>query len=142
MIFAGERFRRLAIPGKRRDNGRVDRLSLARLIEEHRAIETRLDRLSEAIRSGMIEAAAVRELMAPLERHYAAEEGMLAELGNAKLEAKLKGQHAEALEIGGRLLESLEGGYSSDAEYLSRRLVAITQHSIIEEERDVFPLFR
>jgi hypothetical protein len=102
------------------------------LIREHRAIEERLDQLA-------IEAKAIRELAGLLTRHYSTEERFLTALAvrDATLAAKLRGQHEEALEIAARLLESLETG---DAGYLARRLVAIVQHNIIEEERDVFPL--
>ena len=57
------------------------------------------------------------------------------------LAAKLRAQHAEALEIAARLPESLSAGQTADAIYLARRFLAIVQHNIIEEERDVFPLF-
>ena len=44
------------------------------------------------------------------------------------------------LEIASRLEESLAAGKEGDAGYLGRRLVAMAQHNMIEEERDVFPL--
>jgi hypothetical protein len=117
----------------------MDRAFFAARIGEHRAIEARLDALAGA---GGVDAAGVRELTECLARHDSAEEPFLAALGESdpKLAAKLRAQHDEALEIGARLLESLDNGEAADASYLARRLVAIAQHNIIEEERDVFPL--
>jgi hypothetical protein len=105
---------------------------MAGLIREHRAIEAELDTLT-------IEADAISRLAGSLARHYSNEKRFLDALAvrDQKLAAKLRGQHDEALELAARLLESVETG---DAGYLSRRLVAIAQHNIIEEERDVFPL--
>ncbi len=110
----------------------MDAAYIGELIREHRAIEERLDGLA-------IEAQAIRALAGVLARHYSTEERFLValEIRDARLAAKLRGQHEEALEIAARLLESVA---TADAEYLKRRLVAIAQHNIIEEERDVFPL--
>jgi hypothetical protein len=120
----------------------LGRSFITALIQEHRAIEAGLDRLTEAIRSGQIEAGAIRELAELIVRHYLTEERFLAALGarDPKLAAKLRAQHDEASEIAERLLESLELGNAAEGVYLSRRFVAIAQHNIIEEERDVFPL--
>jgi hypothetical protein len=120
----------------------LDRSFIAALIQEHRAVEAGLDRFSEAIRSGRIEADPTRELTELIARHYLTEERFLAVLGarDPNLAAKLRAQHDEASELGERLLESLEVGDAAEAVYLSRRFVAIAQHNIIEEERDVFPL--
>jgi hypothetical protein len=120
----------------------VDRSFIAALIQEHHAIEAGLERLAEAIRRGKLEAGAMRELTESIAAHYATEERFLAALRarDPQLAAKLGAQHEEAVEIGGRLLESLEIGNAADAVYLSRRFLAIAQHNIIEEERDVFPL--
>ncbi|MCW5982032.1 MAG: hemerythrin domain-containing protein [Bryobacteraceae bacterium] len=117
----------------------MDRSFITALIEEHRAIEAGLDLLSEAIRSGEMEADAIRELAESIARHYVTEESFLAALKarDPKLAAKLTAQHEEALEIGERLLESLEN--TPDAVYLARRFIAIAQHNMIEEERDAFP---
>lgn len=84
----------------------------------------------------------MRELAELIARHYLTEERFLAALGagDPKLAAKLRAQHDETSEIAGRLLESLDAGNAAEALYLSRRFVAIAQHNIIEEERDVFPL--
>jgi hypothetical protein len=120
----------------------LDPSFVSALIHEHRAIEARLDLLSTAIRSGEIEAGAIRELADLIARHYSTEEPFLTALGtrDPKLAAKLRTQHEEASEIAERLLESLEAGNTADALYLSRRFLAIAQHNMIEEERDVFPL--
>jgi hypothetical protein len=117
----------------------VDRFSIPSLIAEHRAIEARLDSFAEMVRSGEFDTCAVRELVVSIARHYEAEERFLAALAarDPKLAAKLQAQHDEASELGARLLESLE---SRDAVYLARRLLAIAQHNIIEEERDIFPV--
>jgi hemerythrin-like domain-containing protein len=56
------------------------------------------------------------------------------------LASKLTAQHDEALEIAARLDESLGAGATGDVLYLARRFLAIVQHNIIEEVRDVFPL--
>jgi len=49
-------------------------------------------------------------------------------------------QHAEVLEIGLQVEDSFGIGQTSDAMALIRRFLALAQHNIIEEERDVFPL--
>jgi len=84
----------------------------------------------------------MRQLTELMARHYLTEERFLAALGarDPKLAAKLRAQHDEALELGERLIESLEAGDAAEAVYLSRRFLAIAQHNMIEEERDVFPL--
>ncbi|MBL8293689.1 MAG: hemerythrin domain-containing protein [Bryobacterales bacterium] len=109
---------------------------------DHRAIEVGLDWLAEATRAAKFDIDAVRALVDLAARHYAAEEPFLAALAIAdpKIAAKLRAQHDEALEIGARLIESLEAGGVTDTAYLSRRFLAMAQHNIIEEERDVFPL--
>jgi hypothetical protein len=112
------------------------------LLEEHRAIEEALDLLAEGIRCGAIGPNTMRAAADLIARHYASEERFLGELElrDRKLAAKLRAQHDEALEISGRVLESLECEDAAETVYLSRRLVAIVEHNIIEEERDVFPL--
>ena len=56
------------------------------------------------------------------------------------LAAKVRGQHNEALEIAAHLEACLAASEAADVPYLGRRFLAIVQHNIIEEERDVFPL--
>ena len=106
------------------------------LTAEHREIETALERIS----AENLDIEAFRHAHSLCERHYRREEVFLARLP-AQLAAKLRAQHAEALEIADRLAESLGAGQTADAIYLVRRFLAIVQHNIIEEERDVFPLF-
>jgi hypothetical protein len=75
-------------------------------------------------------------------QHYSHEEQFLRDLEAAspKLALKLRSQHEEALEIAMRLKECFATGETADLLYLARRFVAIAQHNIIEEERDIFPL--
>ncbi|MEO8370403.1 MAG: hemerythrin domain-containing protein [Candidatus Solibacter sp.] len=108
------------------------------LVAEHRAIEAALDALSDGIASGAIDVDAVRRVHRLCAAHYEREEEFLGRL-SAPLAAKLRAQHDEALEIAARLEEAVMAGETRDAIYLARRLVAIAQHNIIEEERDVFP---
>jgi nucleotide-binding universal stress UspA family protein len=107
-------------------------ISTAELAAEHHEIEVALD----ALVAEPIDLDAVLKVMSLCARHYEREEEFLASL-HPMSAGKLKGQHEEALEIAARLAESLD---TPDASYLARRFVAIVQHNIIEEERDVFPL--
>jgi hypothetical protein len=120
----------------------LDSSSITELIHEHHAIEAGLDRLSESMHSGNLAAEAVRDLVESIARHYANEETFLTilEACDRKLAAKLRAQHEETAEIGAQLLESLETRNAADSLSLSRRFVAIAQHNMIEEERDIFPL--
>jgi len=114
------------------------------LAEEHLEIETRLDQLATTLGAGQIDANQFREVAELNARHYRREDEFLARLQQheTSLAAKIKSQHAEALEIADRLNESLAAGETADVMYLARRFLAIAQHNIIEEERDVFPLAR
>lgn len=114
-----------------------------RLRREHRHLEIRLDRLGEALSAE--DARAAREAFAeawPLAReHYAGEESPFfaaLRLHLPALAAKMLGQHEESREIAAHLEDPDLPG----AEWLrlARRWLAITQHNVIEEERDVFPL--
>ena len=115
---------------------------IAVLIEDHRAVEAALDRLAAAVSSGQFDLEAFQHSRTLLARHYQRETGFLAALGrrDPALAAKLSGQHDEALELAAQIEASLAAAQSADALYLARRLLAIAQHNIIEEERDVFPL--
>jgi hypothetical protein len=115
---------------------------ISALINEHRAIEAGLEPLSAAITARQIDGALFRQLAALTARHYSHEEQFLQALQphDPGLAAKLRAQHAEALEIAVRLDESLAAGEARDVIYLARRFLAVAQHNIIEEERDVFPL--
>ena len=120
----------------------MDSLFITALIQQHRAVEAGIDRLAQAIRFGNIQAGPIRELVELIARHYSTEEQFLAACGadDPKLASKLRAQHDEAAELAQRLLESLEGENAAEIVYLSRRFMAIAQHNIIEEERDLFPL--
>jgi hypothetical protein len=101
---------------------------------QHREMEAYLDRLHtdwlEADFAGAARLAAA---------HYLSEEpGLFAALRDAypHMVEKMIAQHRESREIA----EALESCHPQDRLYLYRRFWAITQHNIIEEERDFFPL--
>jgi hypothetical protein len=116
--------------------------SIQSLAREHREIEAELDCFAESVTAGTIDVAAFRRVHRLCIWHYEREEQFLTWLGarDAGLATKLRGQHDEALELAARLEEALIAGQMRDAMYLARRLLAIAQHNMIEEERDVFPL--
>ena len=111
------------------------------LIGEHRGIERELDCLAEGIATGAIDIDTLRRVHQLCILHYEREEPFLVRLGerDAPLATKLRGQHCEALELADRLQEAVAAGQTRDGLYLARRFLAIAQHNIIEEERDVFP---
>jgi hypothetical protein len=115
---------------------------LTLLANEHRPIEAALDRLGETVAAGRIDSDLLRSVGDAIAKHFANEEGFLIALfaHDPALAAKLRAQHDEVLEIASRLRESLAAGKEGDIGYLGRRLVAMAQHNMIEEERDVFPL--
>ncbi len=110
--------------------------------DEHRRLEVELDRFSASMAAGCVNGEQFQRLKDLLIQHYRREETFVERLRTIEpgYADKLKAQHEEALEIAYRLEESLGSGETSDATYLARRLLAIAQHNIIEEERDVFPL--
>jgi hypothetical protein len=100
----------------------------------HRELDVVLDRLH----AGWLE-----EDFLAVERlalaHYAAEEsGLFVALREVHpgMVAKMTAQHEEARE----LARAIHGCLPDERMYLYRRFRAITQHNIIEEERDLFPL--
>lgn len=115
---------------------------IAVLAEEHGVIETALDRLAETVASGLMDSNTFQHVRKLIAAHYLREEKFLVRLHvhEPGLAAKLQAQHEEALEIGARLAESLAAAETTDVTYLARRFLAIAQHNIIEEARDVFPL--
>jgi hypothetical protein len=115
---------------------------IASLVEEHAVFDSSLDRLEDAIAASRIERETFRATAQLAAAHYRHEDQFLIRLqeSHPALAAKLRAQHEEALEIAARLDESLAAG-ESDVMYLARRFLAIARHNIIEEERDVFPLF-
>jgi len=114
--------------------------SIRSLVGEHRRIEADLDRLTESLARGAVDLDALRRARELCIRHFEREEAFLARLavGDAALASKLRGQHDEAIELASRA-EEAASGQARDLVYLVRRFVAIAQHNLIEEERDVFP---
>ena len=114
----------------------------ARVSREHRQIEAALDAAGESVAAGVVDLEAFRRVYEMCATHYEHEEAFLARLEerDAALAGKLRGQHAEALEIAERLEEAGRAGHGGDMVYLARRFMAIVQHNITEEERDVWPV--
>ena len=112
------------------------------LADEHRQIEAALDSFALSIGRGSLDMNAFRVAHELCVRHYEHEGVVLARLAarDAPLATKLQGQHDEAMEIAAHLMDAERCGQSADMTYLARRFLAIAQHNIIEEERDVFPL--
>jgi hypothetical protein len=112
------------------------------LREEHRVLEGRLDALSTAIACGDGIAENLTLAAGSARRHYCREQPFLDHLAlyEPALADKLDSQHEEVSEISARFEEALVAGDTRDMLALARRLLAIAQHNIIEEERDVFPL--
>lgn len=106
------------------------------LIAGHRAVEADLDRISESLAGGAVDLDALNRAWALLRDLYPREQAFLATI-HPEGARKIARQHAEALEIAAKLDPS-----GADAAYLARRFVAIVQHTIIEVERDFFPLAR
>jgi hypothetical protein len=118
-------------------------VSIQSLVDEHRLIEAELERLAEGVARGAVDLEVLRRAGELCARHYEHEEAFLLRLclRNAGLAAKLRGQHDEALELTSGAEEAAAAGQAADLTYLARRFLAITQHNMIEEERDVFPFF-
>lgn len=118
-------------------------VSIESLVAGHREIEAALEPLAAGVASGRIDGTAFRTAQRLCVAHYQREDSFLDALRvrDARLAAKLGAQHAEALELAERLDEALLAGHARDAMYLARRFLAIVQHNIIEEGRDVFPTF-
>jgi hypothetical protein len=116
--------------------------SIQSLTDEHREIEAALDCLADDVASGSIGVEVLSRVYRLCARHYEHEEAFFDLLGgrDSALAAKMRDQHNEALELAARLQEAILAGQREDGIYLGRRLVAIAQHNIIEEERDVFSL--
>jgi hypothetical protein len=110
--------------------------------QEHRQIEAALDVAGESVLAGVVDIEAFRRIHRMCVTYYEHEEAFLARLEkqNAALADKLRGQHAEALEIAERMEETARDGHGGDMVYLARRFMAIVQHNITEEERDVWPV--
>jgi hypothetical protein len=101
--------------------------AITAILAQHRAIE-------KALEEGI-------DLSALLAAHYREEDPVLQALCTPATLAKLRAQHAEALEIAAQLEASRAAGHTRDVEQLRHRLAAIVQHNIIEVERDVLTRF-
>ena len=101
---------------------------------EHRELEAALD----CLQAGWLEED-FREVERLAQAHYEAEEAglfvALREVHPTMVE-KMAAQHAESRE----LARAIAGCLPAERMYLYRRFWAITQHNIIEEERDLWPL--
>ena len=104
------------------------------LMAEHRRIEVELERLAASAAAGLVDLDAFRRAYALCREHYPREQEFLDAVhpGAAR---KIASQHGEVLEIAGHV-----EGSTADTVYLVRRFIALAQHNIIEEERDIFPL--
>jgi hypothetical protein len=114
------------------------------LREAHRRLELLLDELLEASAAGTVVPAGCHAARREATALYAAESTFLDALNHhsPSVAVKLAGQQAEVLELAAALAESLAAGHHPDSLQLVRRFCALAQHTIIEEERDVFPLAR
>lgn len=110
--------------------------------QEHRALEELLDALAAAIGGGAGIAESVALASEMTRQHYRRELAFLDSLSRHEptLAAKLSAQHDEASEVADRFEEARADGQTRDMLALARRFLAIAQHNIIEEERDVFPV--
>jgi hypothetical protein len=115
--------------------------SIQSFFDEHREIEAELECLTESIARGAVDLDALRRARELCIRHFEREEAFLVRLGrsDAALASKLRGQHDEALELAVRAEEAAIAGQVADWMYMVRRFLAIAQHNMIEEERDIFP---
>lgn len=107
-------------------------------------IEISLDRLCQSVAAGRMDPDLFRHVRELIVVHYLREDAFLVRwhAHEPAVAAKLRAQHEEALEIAARLEECLASSEDADVTYLARRFLAIAQHNMIEEERDVFPLAR
>lgn len=78
---------------------------------------------------------AFRDAREALQGHYRNEDRWL-----GGISPKMLAQHDEARELAAAVEQSIAAGQPEDALQLVRRFLAIAQHNMIEEERDVFPL--
>ena len=118
------------------------KFSIQLLVDEHRRIETEVELLAKGVARGAVHLDAFGRVRELCMRHFEHEEAFLVQLGrqDAALASKLREQHDEALELAARAEEAAAAGQAADLMYIARRFLAIVQHNMIEEERDVFPL--
>ena len=108
------------------------------LREDHRRIEVPLDALEAALQAREPVAGCLAEVAEAVERH-AVREARFWELLRRHapaMAAKLADQHAQEREALGYFADAGDG----DQLRLARRYLALVEHNLIEEERDVFPL--
>ena len=111
-------------------------LGLGRARDEHRAMERHLDPLHAALAQGRPWRAYFDAAWSLAREHYAFEDAKIFAAREDWAPArKMVAQHAEAAEFGA----AIETAGEPEATELARRYWAISQHNIIEEERDVFP---
>jgi hypothetical protein len=110
------------------------------LLSQHRALETHLDALIKAIDSGAAYVDILTATEALLDEHYAAEKPLLEKVKkhSPRVAAKMTAQHNEVMELAGHVDDALDRSQLEDAIRLVRRLHAMAQHNIIEEERVMF----
>jgi hypothetical protein len=104
------------------------------LLSAHRRIETELDQVSRSLGAGSLDLDAFHRAWALCREWYPREREWLATV-HAEAARKIARQQDEALELAAAVEEAGE-----DRAALTRRFVAMVQHTIIEVERDVFPL--
>ncbi|HLK67953.1 MAG TPA: hypothetical protein VKU19_31185 [Bryobacteraceae bacterium] len=109
---------------------------------DHRILERHLDALETAIATKADIAGTLTSAASLAREHYLGEEPLLRDFARhePQLAAKMVAQHEEACEAAQRFEEARIEGHDRDMLALARRFLAIAQHNIIEEERDVFPL--
>ncbi len=110
--------------------------AIAELAAEHRRIEAELDALARSLNSGLPDFGAFHRAWTLLRAHCPRERDVLAAI-HPEAARKIAAQYAEALELASHIDEP-----SGDTVDLARRFVAIVQHTMIEVERDLFPLAR
>lgn len=104
------------------------------MLAAHRRIETELDQVSRSLAAGALDLDAVHRAWELCRELYPREREWLATVHEPAAK-KIARQQDEALELAAAVEEAVE-----DRAALARRFVAMVQHTIIEVERDVFPL--
>jgi hypothetical protein len=111
-------------------------VSVSPLLSAHRRIEADLDEMSRSLDQGALDLDAFQRAWALCRELYPEERDWIATVHEGAAH-KIARQHDQALELAAAVEEAGE-----DRTALARRFVAIVQHTIIEVERDVFPLRR
>jgi hypothetical protein len=107
-------------------------------ILDSRAQHRELEEVLDCLQAGWLEDDFLEAERLALAHYVAEESGLFAELRevHSPMVLKMTAQHDESRE----LARAIRDCQPSDRMYLYRRFWAITQHNIIEEERDLFPL--